>query len=221
MSPHNLNVCVTGNMASGKTTFARLLAAHLANACFVPEPVEANPFLAHYFMDQQRWGFTAQLRYFADYVRSYEDAINGQDYRYHVIDAGTWTNQAVYAKYLFDQHIMSDDEYAFYLRLCDDILRGHAIPEPDAFIFIDAAPLTCWQRMHKRGWPDQVAAVELDYIQTLDRYFQRMKQDIITKNIPALTLSSESIDYGTAAGQLEALDCTERFLDAHQLTNPR
>ncbi len=218
---HPINVCVTGNMASGKTTFAHLLATRLSNACFIPEPVEANPFLARYFVDQQRWGFTAQLRFFADYVQSFEQATSHHAFDCHVIDTGIWTNQAVYTRYLFDQHIMTEDEYAFYKRLCEDILRAHTMPQADAFIFIDAAPSTCWQRMHQRGWADQVAAVDLDYIETLDNYFQRMKQDLIASDIPVLALSSESIDFRTSVGQREALNRAERFLNSNQLTNPR
>ena len=216
-----INLCVTGNMASGKTTFARFLAQLLDNACLVQEPVEANPFLPLYLADQRRWGFTAQLRYFADYVQTFEQATASKHHNYHLIDAGIWTNQMVYTQYLRDKQIITDEEYAFYQRMCNDILHAHPVPEADAFIFIDASPLICWQRMHQRGWSYQVASVELDYIDTLGQYFTQMKATIQQKSIPTLTLSSEEIDYTSIDGQHEALRRIEGFLDSHHLAHPR
>ena len=221
MKSEPITICVAGNMASGKTTFARLLGECYANACYVPEPSETNPFLPLYMQNQARWGFTAQLRYFWDYVRVFKETIAQQRYDYHFVDAGLWTNRLVYLPYLHDAQIITDDEYAFYQMLCDTIEHAQTVPEPQGFIFIDAAPLTCWTRMHQRGLAYQVTAVELPYIEALDRHIDAMKQTLIAQNIPVLALSSEEIDYMSDAGRHEALDRVQRFLEAHHIAHPR
>ncbi|MEP7284484.1 MAG: deoxynucleoside kinase [Chloroflexota bacterium] len=215
-----ITICIAGNMASGKTTFARLLGECYTSACYVPEPSEANPFLPLYLQNQVRWGFTAQLRYFWDYVRVFKETTAQQHYHYHFVDAGQWTNRFVYLPYLHESRIITADEYAFYLMLCDTIEQAQAVPEPQGFIFIDSSPLTCWQRMHQRGWHYQVTAVELSYIEALDRHIETMKQNLIIQNMPVLTLSSEEIDYLSDVGRREALDRVQGFLEVHHLAHP-
>jgi deoxyadenosine/deoxycytidine kinase len=208
-------ICVTGNIASGKTTCAELLAARFPNACYVPEPHLANPFLPLYLKDKARWGFTAQLRYFRDYALMYYQAASQGNYDYHFVDAGIWTNRMVYVAYLRQEQILTEDEYAFYQELCGTIQQAQSIPEPTAFIFVDAAPQLCWDRMNRRGWGYQVGAVDLPYIEALDTMLRTMKQTIAASGIPVLELSSEAIDFTTQSGQEEALDRVQRFLDFH------
>src|SRR5579859_268666 len=156
-------ICVTGNIASGKSTLAQVLGTRIPDSCCVPEPHDQNPFLALYLRDQQRWGFTAQLRYFHDYVRAFEEARTHAAPRYFFVDTGLWTNRLVYVKYLYDEHLMTADEYDFYQGLSNRIQQGSAIAEPRAYIFVHAEPQTCWQRMKRRGWSYQTNAVEMTY----------------------------------------------------------
>ncbi len=218
MRPYNL--CITGNIASGKTTFARMLTERYPDSCCVPEPYDRNPFLPLYLQDQRRWGFTAQLRYFWDYVQIFNQVTEGKRYRYHFIDAGIWTNRMVYGRYLYGEGIMSPDEYAFYETLCDTIQAVHHYPEPNAFVFLSAPEQICWERMRRRGWAYQVSAVELDYIGSLARYVEKMKQDIAARNIPILEISSGELDYTTSEGQAEALRRVQRFLELYERAHP-
>ena len=213
-------ICVTGNIASGKTTCAELLAARFPNACYVPEPHLANPFLPLYLKDKARWGFTAQLRYFRDYALLYHQTISQNSYDYHFVDAGIWTNRMVYVAYLRQEQIITADEYAFYQELCATIQQAQSIPEPIAYIFVEAAPQTCWERMTRRGWGYQVGTVDLAYIEALDAMLHTMKQAVAASGIPTLALSSEELDFTTESGQDETLGRVQRFLDFHQLPHP-
>jgi deoxyadenosine/deoxycytidine kinase len=213
-------ICVTGNIASGKTTCAELLATQFPNACCVPEPHLANPFLPLYLKDKPRWGFTAQLRYFRDYALLYHQIISQGAYDYHFVDAGIWTNRMVYVAYLRQEQIITEDEYAFYQELCDTIQQAQSIPEPAAYIFVEAAPQLCWDRMKRRGWDYQVGAVDLAYIEALDTMLRKMKQTVAATSTPVLELSSETLNFTTPSGQGETLGRVQRFLDAHQLLHP-
>lgn len=206
-------ICVTGNIASGKTTIARLLGEFYPDACFIPEPHDQNPFLPNYLRDQRRWGFTAQLRYFCDYVRVFEETTARYPNCCCFVDAGIWTNRLVYGQYLFDEHIITPDEYDFYQLLCDKIQHAASIGDPDGCIFVQAAPQTCWARMNRRGWDYQVGAVSLSYIETLQRYFEQMKTVLAARAIPILDISSETLDYTTDSGRQACLSLVQRFLE--------
>ncbi len=215
-------VCITGNIASGKTTFARLLAETYPGACWVPEPHTENPFLPRYLNDQARWGFTAQLHYFWDYTRVYRDITAQASYRYHFVDAGPWTNRLLYGEYLYRERIIDADEYAFYQTLCDIIQQANGVPEPHGLLFLDAAPQTCWTRMHRRGWSYQTSAIDLAYVETIQRYLDTMRQTAAAQGFPVLSISSEALDFipEDSPGRQEALRRVQHFFQVHQITNP-
>jgi len=167
--------------------------------------------------DQQRWGFVAQLRYFWEYSQVYQEITRQQTCVYRFVDTGTWTNRLVYAQYLRDEQIINADEYAFYQTLCDTIQYTHQIPDPACYIFVHATPEHCWQRMIERGWSYQTTAVNLAYIQTLDRYFVQMHQTVSSANKPVLNLSSETLYFRTESGQRDALHQVEIFLKTHHI----
>jgi deoxyadenosine/deoxycytidine kinase len=210
-----LNIHITGNIASGKSTLGRLASERIQNACFVSEPYESNPFLPLYLKDQRRWGFTSTVHYFWDYVRHYADSTANTSCGYIFVDAGAWTNRLIYGEYLYHERIITADEYTFYKSLCDLIERAYHHPQPDGFVFVNASPQICWERMHQRGWTYQTTAIQLAYIEKLDHYFELMKQDVAGKTIPILDMSSEDIDFTSPKGQQEALDKLERFLERY------
>jgi deoxyadenosine/deoxycytidine kinase len=215
-----LTICMTGNIASGKTTCAKLLAERFANACYVSEPHLENPFLPLYLKDKPRWGFTAQLRYFRDYALFFHEATSQHTYDYHFVDAGIWTNRMVYVAYLRRENILTEDEFTFYQEMCQTIQQAYSVPDANAFIFVNASPQTCWDRMHQRGWQYQVSAVDLPYVEALDRMLSTMKQTVAVSGVPVLELSSEALDFANAADQSEVLSRVQRFLDLGESAHP-
>ena len=57
-------IVIEGLIGVGKTTLCRLLRDRW-NASLVLEPVEDNPFLAHFYADRKRYAFPAQMFYLA------------------------------------------------------------------------------------------------------------------------------------------------------------
>lgn len=215
-----LNIYFTGNIASGKTTLTQLASSYFENACYIPEPYETNPFLPLYLQDQRRWGFTSAVHYFWDYTRKYAELTATANYHYCFVDAGTWTNRLVYGEYLYYEQVITADEHAFYLALCEVIEKAYNHPPPDGFVFVMASPQACWERMHQRGWTYQTATVQLAYIETLERYLETMRQTVEAKGIPTLIVCSEDTDYSRPEGQQEVLHQLEGFLQRCQRPHP-
>src|SRR5258708_19445344 len=101
-------------MASGKSTLAQLLGKRIPDSFYVSEPHEQNRFLALYMRDQQRWGFTAQLCYFYDYVRTFEQARDHPAPRYFFVDAALATTPQFSVNFLPHDHLIPASDYNSY-----------------------------------------------------------------------------------------------------------
>ncbi|NPV85724.1 MAG: deoxynucleoside kinase [Anaerolineae bacterium] len=206
-----LDIFVVGNIACGKTTLGRLLAEQIAQACFVPEPHDKNPFLPLYLCDQTRWGFTSTLYYYLGYARAAAEVSAKNPSRYCFIDAGTWSNALLYAEYLRGEEVISRDEFDFYQQLRLIIDQAYPRPAPTAFIFVHLAPSACYERMKRRGWSYQTP-ITIEYIEILQGYLEKMRAAVCEMGIAVLDISSGEIDFTQPHGQRTAVQQVEHFL---------
>lgn len=210
------NLVIVGNVASGKSTLTQLLATRLPNACAVPESFEENPFLPLYLQDHSRWALANAVRYYYDYARVFAQATAGHRYDFHVIDAGGASNRLIYGRYLLEEGVMTPHEYALYEILCNLIQTHFAYPEPDAYIFVRASPETCLARIRARSWDFQLRTITLKYLTALQKYIQALQLTVQASGIPALELSSETLDFRTAEGERIVLAAVHHFLEQHR-----
>lgn len=208
------DIYLTGNIASGKTTLAKLLAEGIPAAVYVPEPYEKNPFLPLYLQDQRRWAFTSTLRYYLDYVQvlAKQKAAHPQG-RIFFVDAGSWSNALLYARYAVGEGIMNAEEYAFYQEAVRVFDKAHPHPQPSAFIFLQTSPRVCYQRMQARGWAFQQNVVSLSYLQKLDDYLEKMKKTLQEMKIKILEICSEHIPFHLPDGAKAALEWAKTNLE--------
>lgn len=211
-SPHPFhNICIVGNIASGKSTLTQLLAQEIPESVAVPESFEHNPFLALYFQDPRRWAFTNAVRYLYDYVRVFTDKTAGHTFRHHFIDAGAATNRHVYGRHMLQEGIVTLEEFDFYETLCDLIERAFQYPQPDAFIFVEASPRVCFERMRGRAWGYQ-NIIPLDYLEQLRAYFYAYQVLLEATRVPLLKLDGDAINFTLPEGRARAVEQVRAFL---------
>lgn len=206
------NICIVGNISSGKSTLSQLLAQAIPNSVAIPENFDDNPFLKLYVADPLRWAFTNAVRYYYDYVRVYDEMTRGRAYAHCFIDAGGATNRFVYGEYLVRENIMTPQENELYKLLCDLIARAHAYPEPEAYIFLEASPEFCFARMLARDWDYQRDYIPLAYLQQIDKYHRAFREKIRAQGFPTLELNSEELNWLLAADRAKTLDRVHAFL---------
>lgn len=205
-STPRLNICIVGNIGSGKSTLTRLLNREIPNSVAIPEEFKHNPFLDRYVREPYRWAFTNAVRYFYDYARVYADKTTGKDPDYCFIDAGGATNRHVYGRMLLQEKYLTPAEDAFYDTLCDLIQRAFGYPDPDAYVFVRSTPRSCFARMKKRGWKYQTRHIPLRYLIKLDGYINAFRESVETQGIPVLELDSDACNFKTQRGRIEALE---------------
>lgn len=209
------NVCIVGNIASGKSTLARFLAVEIPDSIAVPESFEENPFLEWNFQDPRRWAFTNAVRYFYDYVRVFHETTIRSSYAHYFIDAGTPTNRYIYGRHMLAEGIVTQAEFDLYETLCGVIERAFGYTPPDAYIFVETSPETCFERMSARArhqaWAYQ-QPITLDYLRSLVHYFHMLRADLQSQNVPLLVLQNESDDFSSPAKRAVIVETIRAFL---------
>lgn len=210
-------VCIVGNIASGKSTLTRFLASEIPNSVAILESFDQNPFLEWNFQNPQRWAFTNAVRYFYDYIRVWRDATAAGAYAHYFIDAGASTNRHVYGQHMLAEGIVTRAEYDFYETLCGVIECAFAYSPPDAYIFVETSPETCFDRMTARAQHETWAyqqPISLEYLRGLVKYFHAFRDRVQEEKIPWLVLRNETDDFQNPHKREAIANAVRVFLSA-------
>lgn len=209
------NICIVGNVASGKSTLTRFLADEIPDSDAIPESFEQNPFLEWNIQNPRRWAFTNAVRYFYDYVRVLYEMTAHSSYAHYFIDAGAPTNRYVYGSYMLAEGIVTQAEFDFYETLCGVIQAAFSYAPPDAFIFVETSPAHCFERMVARAQHETWAyqqPITLEYLTRLDGYIRAFRGDLQSKNVPVLVLTNEGDDFRNPAQREALVETVKAFL---------
>ncbi|MGC8803216.1 MAG: deoxynucleoside kinase [Bacteroidales bacterium] len=162
-----MHIAIGGNIGSGKTTLAELLAKHFG---WEPhfENVDDNPYLADFYADMQRWAFNLQI-YF---VKSrFEQILKIKKSNHTVIqDRTIYEDAYIFAPNLHDMGLISTRDYETYSGLFE--LMSSMISPPDLLIYLKASVPTLVKQIQKRGRKYE-ASIRLDYLQSLNERYDK------------------------------------------------
>lgn len=155
-------VAVVGPTGVGKTTLTLLLTEKLNAQAFLEQPAE-NPFLAPYYCSPpiscQRWGYHSQSHYLTEAAK--QQAEIGKLLRNgSVIQDVNIDGHKMYADLLFQQGILSREEYELYQRQFG--LHKQTLPQPDLLIILRISEEKILERIRQRAEKDPSRANELN-----------------------------------------------------------
>tara|TARA_R110001583_G_scaffold195341_1_gene371895 strand:+ start:13581 stop:14246 length:666 start_codon:yes stop_codon:yes gene_type:complete len=156
-------IVVEGPIGAGKTSLAIRLAEHLqANTLF--EQPEANPFLARFYQNAERWAMSTQLSFL--FQRIDQLAALPQD----DAEAPRIVSDFLLEKDpLFASLNLTDEERALYQRVFD-AMKPAAPPKPDLVIYLQARADTLVERIRKRGMEAERRITEAYLERVADHY---------------------------------------------------
>ncbi len=161
-----MHIAIAGNIGSGKTTLAELLAKHYD---WVPhyENVDNNPYLADFYEDMQRWAFHLQIFF----VQSrFEQILKIKKSNETVVqDRTIYEDAYIFAPNLHDMGLISSRDYQTYLSLFE--LMSLMVSPPDLLIYLRASVPTLVNQIQKRGRKYE-ASIRLDYLQRLNERYE-------------------------------------------------
>jgi deoxyadenosine/deoxycytidine kinase len=136
-------LAIEGPIGVGKTSLAQRLAERLG-ARLVLERVEANPFLADFYRDRERYAFQTQLFFLLSRFRQQQELA-----QHELFDRVTVADYLFAKDRIFASINLDETEYALYMELYN--LLGGRIPRPDLVIFLQASADVLLERIAQRG----------------------------------------------------------------------
>lgn len=187
-------IVVEGPIGAGKTSLARILGERAGGTALLEEP-DANPFLPGFYQDRARYALPTQL-YFLFQRATQLRALSQPD----LFSGITVSDFMIEKDSLFARLTLSDDEYALYRRVYEQ-LRPQA-PPPDLVIYLQASPATLIERVRRRGVAYERGIPE-DYLAQLAEAYARFFYQY--RDAPVLIVNSDHLDFVDRPGDFALL----------------
>jgi deoxyadenosine/deoxycytidine kinase len=160
------HIAIAGNIGSGKTTLATLLAKHYD---WQPhyEAIENNPYIDDFYQDMQTWSFHMQI-YYLNYrfqqVLEIRKGINTV-----VQDRTIYEDAYIFAPNLHDMGLMHSRDFDTYKNLYETIQTQ--IEPPDLLIYLRASLPALVTQIQRRGRSFE-DSIRLDYLKKLNQRYE-------------------------------------------------
>lgn len=182
-----MHIAIAGNIGSGKTTLARLLAKHYG---WIPnyEDVEDNPYLNDFYDDMQRWAFNLQI-FFLNSRFSQIIEIKKMDETV-IQDRTIYEDAYIFAPNLHSMGLMSTRDFENYFSLFN--LMSSLIEPPDLLLYLRASVPTLVNQIQKRG-REYENSIRIDYLKRLNERYEAWIESYKLGRL--LILEADSYDF--------------------------
>jgi deoxyguanosine kinase len=177
-------IVVEGPIGVGKTTLARAISEASGAALLLEDP-DANPFLPRFYENAERYALATQLFFLFQRIDQVA-ALNQSD----LFRRATVGDFMLEKDPLFARLNLKDDELKLYEQIYAQ-LKPQA-PAPDLVIYLQAAPETLVERVHRRAVPYEKHIPEAYLIglaETYTRFFYQYS------GAPLLLVNSDRLNF--------------------------
>lgn len=191
-----MHIAIAGNIGSGKTTLANLLAQHY-NWEVHYEDAEANPYLNNFYEDMERWAFNLQVYFLQSRLG---EIIEIRKSGLNVIqDRTIYEDAYVFAENLHDMRLLDTRDFNNYLSMFE--LTSSLISPPDLLIYLKANVSTLLQQIKKRGRVYE-QGINPEYLTRLNEKYEKWTSNyklgkILTVDIDNLNFPNSNDDLNT------------------------
>jgi deoxyadenosine/deoxycytidine kinase len=173
-------ITIDGGIASGKSTFCKILSKNWDDSEIVPEPVEmwkdlknsdGKNMLDTFYTDIKRWSYTFQNVACITRMMKMEEVFKTSSNRYIFLDRSLETDKNVFEKMLYDSGMINELEHQSYNLWCEfywNYVRDYTKYKP-IHIYLKCDAKICKQRIAKRGRYEE-AEISLEYLEDLNKY---------------------------------------------------
>jgi deoxyadenosine/deoxycytidine kinase len=198
-----MHIAVAGNIGSGKTTLANMLAKHYGWDIQL-EDNDDNPYISDFYEDMQRWSFNLQV-YFLNVRYNNIKKIREND-RPTIQDRTIYEDANIFAPNLHAMGLMSTRDFENYSSLFSSL--NTMIQPPDLLIYLRGTIPTLVKQIQQRG-RDYEDSIRLDYLKRLNERYEAWISTyklgkMVILNIDELDFENDSNDANFVINKIEA-----------------
>ncbi len=160
-------ICIEGNIGSGKTTLANLLANSL-KAEFIPEKFEHNPILPLFYKDAKSYALALETSFLLERFNQLHKAFAKNDQTF-VCDF------SIYKCLWFAKANLKKSEYNHYRKIFKTL--SSELPKPDLVIYLNTSPANLISNIKKRGRSYE-KNISLQYLKNISENYKKGFRDL-------------------------------------------
>lgn len=194
-------IAVAGMVGSGKTTLTTALAARFGLQRALESVDGDNPWLARYYGEpdgRRRFALPLQLHFLAARFAALRQmrAVGGS----WVLDRTWYEDAEIFARGLFEQHLMGETEFVLYQQLYRELLHSPAARPPRLLIYLHAPLDVIIGRIEQRGRPAERDTEHAYWAALHDRYERWIRG---FRQAPVLAIDVRDYDLHAAPEAIE------------------
>lgn len=198
-----MHIAVAGNIGSGKTTLANMLAKHYGWDIQL-EDNDDNPYISDFYEDMQRWSFNLQV-YFLNVRYNNIKKIREND-KPTIQDRTIYEDANIFAPNLHAMGLMSTRDFENYSALFSSM--NEMIQAPDLLIYLRGSIPTLVKQIQQRG-RDYEDSIRLDYLKRLNERYEAWISTyklgrLVILNIDELDFENDPNDANFVINKIEA-----------------
>eukprot|EP00792_Barthelona_sp_PAP020_P005113 TRINITY_DN2503_c0_g2_i1.p1 TRINITY_DN2503_c0_g2~~TRINITY_DN2503_c0_g2_i1.p1 ORF type:complete len:279 (-),score=78.23 TRINITY_DN2503_c0_g2_i1:1199-2035(-) len=202
---HGKIILIDGNISAGKSTLTRYLSEHYTNYISMFEPVDSNPYLAHFYSNPHKYCFPMQMWLLTTRFQYFIEAIKFTTKGKSVLLDRSIFSDFVFAKQGHESGLMNDEQFHYYMEVRKQMLD--ILPIPDILIYLDVKPQICWNRVHNVRKRDCENGIPVEYLEHLDIIYQDWLDDMSLMGIKVMKL-----DWNNYGSVYEVSDLLNSYL---------
>ena len=161
---------VEGNVGAGKTTFIKALSAYLGDVVVYYEPIFPE-YLNLYLGNIPRYAFVFQSMMIQARINIFGNAMRDvNEGKYVIIDRSIYGDMAFAQMQIKEGYFTAEEETTYNTLVAKSIIKFNEF-ENLKTIYLSCCAHTCFQRVKKRGIPEEIKAYTYEYLAKLDEAY--------------------------------------------------